>query len=189
MVRPIENYQNQRALFVLMKKKPIISLIAAISENYVIGANNKLVWNMPADLAYYKNTIRQRTIIMGRKTAESEDMFFSEKQNILITRQPGYSKEGFEVATSLEEAFTLAQEDAVFITGGEQIYRMALPLADHLYLTKIHAVVEGDAQFPWFPMEEWELGWAEEHSADAENPFAYTFQRFDRKPATSEKSK
>lgn len=160
---------------------PIVSLIAAVSENYVIGASNKLVWSMPTDFEYYKNTVRHKPIIMGRKTAESEDMFFSERQNILITRDKNFTKEGFEVASSLEQAITKTIEGEIFITGGAQIYKMALPIADKLYITRIHTIVEGDAYFPQFSEEEWVIEWEEPHKADAQNPFDFTFQRYIRK--------
>ena len=160
---------------------PIISLIAAISDNYVIGASNKLVWSMPTDFEYYKNTVRHKPIIMGRKTAQSEDMFLSERQNILITRDKSFRKDDFEIAFSLEEAIKKVKGEEVFITGGAQIYKMTLPIAEALYITRIHTKVQGDAYFPEFSENEWQLDWEEHHQSDKHNPFNYTFQRYNRR--------
>jgi len=160
---------------------PTVSIIAAISENYVIGDSNRLVWEMPSDFEYYKNTVRNKAIIMGRKTAESGDMFFSKEQNILITRNKSYHREGFDVTFSLENAVKLAKGEEIFVTGGEQIYKIALPIADKLYITRIHTSVEGDAFFPKFNENDWILAWEEAHHADKHNPFDYTFQKYIRK--------
>lgn len=159
---------------------PLISLIAAISNNFVIGDANRLIWDMPSDVEYYKNKVRDKAIIMGRKTAESEDMFLSEKQNILITQKVDFTKKGFLVKNTLTEAIDAALGNEVFITGGEQIYRLALPKADRLYITRIHTKVEGDAYFPKFEENAWQLSWQEFHQTDMQNPFDYTFQRYDR---------
>ncbi len=159
----------------------IISLIAAISENYVLGKDNKLVWSMPTDQEYYKKTVENHTIIMGRKTAESSDMFFSSVRNILITRDSNYIKEGFEAFSDLKEAIDSCKEEEVFITGGEQIYRLALPLADRLYLTRIHHSFEGDSFFPQFDEAEWALSSAKHCEPDELNPYPFTFEIWSRK--------
>ncbi|MDW7695637.1 dihydrofolate reductase [Flammeovirgaceae bacterium SG7u.111] len=158
----------------------IISLIAAISENYVLGKDNKLVWSMPTDQEYYKKTVENHTIIMGRKTAESSDMFFSSVRNILITRDVNYEKEGFETFGDLKEAVDSCKEEEVFITGGEQIYRLALPLADRLYLTRIHHSFEGDSFFPKFDEAEWTLTSAKHCEPDELNPYPFTFEIWSR---------
>jgi len=161
-----------------------ICLIAAASENNVIGADNRLSWDLPTDFAYYKNTVRHKPIIMGRKTAESPDFFFSEKRNIVVTRQEGYRKEGLEVANSLSEAFSRcleAGEEEVFVTGGGELYRQALDKADVLYLTRVHAQVEGDAYFPEFAEKDWEQVSSEYHPADAQNSHAFTFLVYERR--------
>jgi len=159
-----------------------IALIAAASKNNVIGKNNKLVWDLPTDFSYYKETIRNKTIIMGRKTAESPDFFFSEKRNIVITRQRNYRKERLEVSESLEQALEVAKpEKEVFITGGSQIYHQALPLANYIYLTRVHETFKGDAFFPDFNLDEWLVVKEEYHAADEQNSHDFTFFVYKKK--------
>ena len=158
-----------------------ISLIAAASENNIIGKDNKLVWNLPTDFSYYKETVRHKVIIMGRKTAESPNFYFSEKRNIVITRQKDFQKENLEVKNSLEEALvSVTGEEEVFITGGSQIYTQALPLADEIYLTRVHGIFEGDAFFPEFDLSEWKVVKKDFHNADQQNSHDFTFFVYER---------
>ena len=158
-----------------------IALIAAASENNVIGKDNKLVWNLPTDFSYYKETVRFKPIIMGRKTAESPDFFFSEKRNIVVTRQHKYTREGLEVCNSLNDAFDLLKtEPLVFVTGGSQIYKQALPFADYIYLTRVHGYFEGDAFFPEFDEDNWKIVKKDFHASDEENSHDFTFYVYER---------
>jgi len=158
-----------------------ISLIAAASENNVIGKHNKLVWNLPTDFSYYKETVRHKVIIMGRKTAQSPDFFFSEKRNIVVTRQKGFHAEGLEVKNSLKEALaSVVNEEEVFITGGSQIYTQALQLADKIYLTRVHGIFDGDAFFPEFDLSEWKIVKEEFHKANQQNSHDFTFFVYER---------
>lgn len=158
-----------------------ISLIAAASENNVIGKNNKLVWNLPTDFSYYKETVRHKVIIMGRKTAESPDFFFSEKRNIVITRQKDFQKENLEVKNNLQEALSsVVGEEEVFITGGGQIYTQALPSANRIYLTRVHGIFDGDAFFPEFDLFEWKVVKKDFHKADEHNSHDFTFFVYER---------
>ncbi|WP_020532738.1 dihydrofolate reductase [Flexithrix dorotheae] len=160
----------------------IISMIAAVSENNIIGQDNKLAWNLPTDTAYYKNTIQDKTIIMGRKTAESPDMFFSKKRNILITRKGNYQKENFEVTSGLEEALKLPEEnEEVFITGGGEIYKMGMEIADKLYITRVHTVIEGDTSFPEIKPELWKMISERKIEADEKNEYSFSFLIYERK--------
>lgn len=127
---------------------PTISIIAAISENRVIGNNNKLLWHIPEDFARFKKITSGHPVIMGRKTYESIGKPLSDRTNIIITRDENYKTEGCLVVHSLEEAIRLAKGKKIFIIGGGQIYKQAISLADKLYLTVIKKNFTGDAYFP-----------------------------------------
>lgn len=131
----------------------IISAIAAMSENRMIGQDNKLPWHVPEDLKHFKDTTRGKPIIMGRKTFESLGCKpLPGRKNIILTRSENYVvHEGVYVFSKLENAIEEAkkdEKDEVFIGGGEEIYRLAMPLTDRIYLTIIHTTVDGDAKFP-----------------------------------------
>lgn len=132
----------------------IISAIAAMSENRVIGVNNQLPWHIPEDLRHFKACTLNKTIIMGRKTYESMKGPLPKRQNIVLTRQSNYSvPETVKVFESLEKALEVlksgsSKDDEVFIVGGAQIYEQSLGLIDRLYLTVVEKKFEGDAFFP-----------------------------------------
>ncbi|MGM9966299.1 MAG: dihydrofolate reductase [Rummeliibacillus sp.] len=133
----------------------MISLIVAYDENRVMGYNNKMPWHLPGDLAYFKKTTMGKPMIMGRKTFESIGKALSGRTNIVITRDPNYKAEGIVVAHSFEEALEIAkkEEKEIMVIGGEQIFRLALPIADVLYVTKIQHTFQGDTFFPKFGNE------------------------------------
>ena len=165
--------------------QPQIYLIAAMTENRVIGRNNALPWHLPADLKHFRLLTSGHTIIMGRKTFESFGRPLPERRNIVVTRDPDNRPDGVEIAAGLEEAIDLASaEDEVFIGGGEQIYRLALPRAVRIYLTLIHAEIEGDTFFPEFDRDYWFLAHEEHRGADEKNRYRLTFQRYDRAEGT-----
>tara|TARA_R110002167_G_scaffold318347_1_gene523969 strand:- start:134 stop:625 length:492 start_codon:yes stop_codon:yes gene_type:complete len=162
-------------------------MIWAMSRNRTIGRNNALPWHLPEDMKYFKRVTMGKPIIMGRKTWESIGRPLPGRSNIVITRDPSYTAEGVKIVRTLEEAISLAEsialidgaEEAVVI-GGAQIYALALPLADRLYMTQVHAEVEGDAFFPQFDLTQWnELG-REDFSAAGPNPYDYSFVVLDR---------
>ena len=162
-----------------------LNLIYAQSQNGVIGINNTLPWHLPQDLAHFKAKTSGCPVIMGRKTWDSLPPKFRPlpgRTNIVITRDAGFQAEGARVVQTLEQALALAEkiclidgaEEAVVI-GGAQIYALALPLADRLYLTQVHADVEGDAHFPPLDLAQWhELG-REDFAAHGPNPYDYSF--------------
>ncbi len=158
-----------------------LSIIAAMSANRVIGRQNSLPWRLPADLARFKRLTMGHPVIVGRKTFEAIGRPLPGRTMIVLTRRPDYAPEGTLVAHSLEEAIGMAQSDEVFVIGGEQIYRQALPRAHRLYLTLVEAQFEGDAVFPEFSRSEWQLVSSEQHSADDKNPYPYTFLVYERK--------
>jgi dihydrofolate reductase len=139
-----------------------LSLIAAVADNGTIGRNGQLPWYLPEDLKYFKRVTLGKPVIMGRKTWESIGRPLPGRTNIVISRQPDYCAEGARVVASLPEALKLAESIAeidgaeeAMVIGGEEIYRLALPLADRLYITEVHAEVDGDACFPPWERSEW----------------------------------
>lgn len=134
----------------------MISLIVAHDENRVIGYNNTMPWHLPGDLAYFKKTTMGKPMIMGRKTFESIGKPLPGRTNIVITRDTGYKREGIVVVHSFEEALEVAKKEnkEIMVIGGEQIFRLALPIADILYVTKIQHSFEGDTYFPEYG-DEW----------------------------------
>ncbi len=141
----------------------MISLIAAVASNRAIGKNNELLWHLPEDMRHFRETTRGKPVIMGRKTWESlPDAFrpLPGRQNLVVSRNPGYQAPGATLAGSLEEAVLKAapstEADEVFVIGGADLYRQALPLASRLYLTEIAESIEGDVFFPEVLPQEWE---------------------------------
>jgi dihydrofolate reductase len=152
----------------------VISLVAAHARNRVIGAGNRLPWHLPEDLPRFKRLTMGAPVIMGRKTHESIGKVLPGRRNIVVTRQTGARFEGCEVAGSLEAALALAADaPEVFVIGGAELYRLALPRADRLYLTLIDADYAGDAFFPEIDPAEWR-----ETSREPRAGFAFvTYQR------------
>lgn len=132
-------------------QKPIISIIAAISENRAIGKDNKLLWDIPEDMKRFREVTKGHPVIMGRKTFDSIGRLLPQRLNIIVTRDKNYSVTGAVVVTSLESAVEKAKmekTDEIFVIGGGQIYTQAIDIADKLYLTIVHTEIEGDTYFP-----------------------------------------
>ena len=158
----------------------MISIIAAIAENGVIGRDNTLPWKLPADLQYFKKVTMGHPIIMGRKNYEDIGRPLPGRQNIILTRDKTYRAEGCTVVHSLEEAIECAKNKEMFIVGGSEIYRLFLPHADRMYITHIHEPVEGNVLFPEYENSEWKQISNEPHQADEKNSMAYTFCVYER---------
>lgn len=155
-----------------------IALIAAMAANRVIGKNNQLAWRLPEDLQYFKRVTLGHHLIMGRKTWDSIGRPLPGRTTIVISRQADFSPAGALVAHSLEQALQLCQgQEQVFVVGGAQIYALALPLAQRLYLTELAIEVDGDAWFPEFDAAQWQRVSHDPHQgAD----FAYAFSVYER---------
>ncbi|WP_316830052.1 dihydrofolate reductase [Pedobacter aquatilis] len=167
-----------------MTNKPnYLSIAVATGENFEIGKNNQLLWHMPADLKFFKQTTSGHTVIMGRKTFDSVGRPLPNRRNIVITRDTKLKIDGVEVVNSLAEALKItANEDKpVFIVGGAEIYRQALPETDTLYLTTIHHTFDADTFFPEIDKNEWKIISSEPHKADEKNIYDYTFEVLERK--------
>ncbi len=161
----------------------LVSAIAAVARNGVIGHNNEIPWYLPADLAYFKQTTLGHCVIMGRNSFRSIGRPLPKRTNIVITRDPFFVAEGVLVAHSVEEALDLALdigETEAFIIGGGDIYRESMDVWDRLYLTEVDVAPEGDVFFPALDPTEWREVWREEHEADAKNPHRYTFRMLER---------
>ncbi len=159
----------------------MISIIAALAENRVIGVNNTLPWRLPNDLKHFRRLTTGHAIVMGRKNYESIGKPLPERTNIVVTRNRDYRVDGCLIAHSLDEALRLAGGDPeIFVIGGAEIYREALPRADRLYLTQVHAVVEGDTFFPEIDLKDWKEIAREQHAADEKHAYAYSFVVLER---------
>jgi len=144
-----------------------ITLLAAVGANLVIGRDGNMPWHLPQDLAHFKATTMGHTMVMGRKTYDSIGGALPGRRTIVITGQQGWHAAGAEVAHSLAEAFALAGPTDVFVVGGEQVYREAMPFADQMLLTQIDQSPDGDAYFPPFEADHWQEASREGHEGFA----------------------
>jgi dihydrofolate reductase len=158
-----------------------LALICAMSENRVIGRDNGLPWHLSEDLKYFKRTTMGNSMIMGRNTWESIGRALPGRTSIVITSNPDFRAEGAEVVSSLElavqRAAAIAQETGsieAFVIGGAVLYQAALPLADTLHLTRVHAEVEGDTYLHEFDESDWREISREEFRHDEANQFDYS---------------
>jgi len=159
----------------------MLSLLVAMSENRVIGKDGALPWHLSADLKRFKRLTMGHTLVMGRRTHESIGQPLPGRRTIVLTRQTVYSPEGVETASNLATALELAAEDSeVFVVGGAEVYADALPEADRIYLTRIHAQFEGDTSFPPLDKSVWRLVESERHPADDGFPHDYSFEIWER---------
>jgi len=157
----------------------IISLIVAASKNNAIGKDNQLLWHLPKDMRFFKNTTWAMPVVMGRKTFESlSGKALNGRLNIVVTRQHNWQADQVVVVNSIEAAIELAARQdykEVFIIGGAEIYAQTLPIANKVYLTRVDAVLEADSFFPVLG-EEWELYSEEILEADAKHAYSFRFQ-------------
>lgn len=162
-------------------------MIAALASNGVIGRNNQLPWRLSEDLKRLKKLTMGHHLIMGRRTYESIGRPLPGRTSVVITRSAGYAPEGVRVAHSLEEAIRIAGDAGdpePFVAGGAHVYEQAIPLADRMYLTRVHAEVDGDAFFPRFDdVAEWAVTSAEHFGANEKNEYPSSFLTYDRTPA------
>ncbi len=164
----------------------IISLIAALTRNRVIGKNNDLPWHLPDDMKYFMQTTKGHHVIMGRKNYDSIPPRYRplpERTNIVITRQPDFNAPGCIVVHSLRQALDVAGaagEKEAFVIGGAQIYKEALPYAHRLYLTEIDTELEGDTYFPDVDLSDWKEIYREHHPADNRHKYAFDFVIYER---------
>lgn len=163
----------------------VINLVVAATENNVIGKDNKLLWHLPKDLTFFKNTTWAMPVIMGRKTYESMGKPLPGRTNIIITSNADYSPgNGVITVTSIDNAVeesgkTDAKE--CYIIGGGEIFKQVMPRADRIYMTRVHTTLDGDTFFPKISENEWLLASDTRFEADAKHAFPYSFQIWQRK--------
>ncbi|MFC0228762.1 type 3 dihydrofolate reductase [Serratia aquatilis] len=159
----------------------MISLIAALAADRVIGMENAMPWHLPADLAWFKRNTLNKPVIMGRKTFESIGRPLPNRHNIVLSSSPD-TDPGVTWVTSLEEALAaVGDAEEVMVMGGGRVYNQFLPRANRLYLTHIDAEVGGDTYFPDYEPDEWETSFSEFHDADALNSHSYCFEILERR--------
>lgn len=160
----------------------MISLIVAASANNAIGKNGKLLWSLPNDMKFFKNTTWGMPIIMGRKTFEDVNEPLNGRVNIVITRNGDWKKPGTIVVNNLQAALAEAEKTnckEIFIIGGGEIFKEAILIADRIYMTRVHATLDGDAFFPVIDDTKWDLVFNEDFPIDQKHAYAYSFQTWE----------
>jgi len=160
-----------------------LSIVVAASDNNVIGKDNRLLWHLPNDMKFFKNTTWAMPVIMGRKTFESLGKPLVGRTNIVITRQKDWKAEGVKPVETIDEAIRAAQAtDALeaYVVGGGEIYKQTLPLTNRIYLTRVHTKLEGDTMFPPLNGKEWKLLSQLDFKSDAKHKYDYSFQVWSR---------
>ncbi len=162
-----------------------LSRIVAMGKNRVIGANGAIPWRLPNELQLFKRVTMGHHIIMGRKTWESIGRLLPGRTTVIVTRQNNYAVPGALVAQSLEDAINACEKDEeIFVIGGGELYRQALPIAQRLYITTVDASPAGDTRMPDINLAEWRETSAEDHAADERHAHAYRFAVYDRVPTS-----
>lgn len=159
-----------------------LSLIAAIGKNNELGKDNKLLWNLPADMQHFRTTTSGHVVIMGRKTFESIGKSLPNRENIVITSDSSYSRPGIIAVHSLEEALEryARGDQEIFVIGGGRVYEEALPYADRLYITRVDASLPADTFFPPIDTRKWKEISNEHHEPDEKNNYGYTFITYEK---------
>ena len=161
-----------------------VSAIVAVAENQVIGDGADIPWRLSSDLKYFKKVTSGHHVIMGRKTFDSIGRTLPKRTNVVLTRDLMYVATGIVVAHSVEEALQIAydnDEEEVFIIGGGEIYNQSQPYWDKVYLTRVHAKVDGKVTFPALADDEWELLSQEAHQAGERDEYDFTFEVYTKK--------
>lgn len=158
----------------------MISLIAAIDRNNVIGKDNKMPWTLPLDLAYFKKLTTGHIVVMGRKTFESMGKALPNRTNWIVTRDKSYLAEGCQKFYSIDEVLKASNTDEIFIIGGEKLYSEFFPAADKLYITLIDESFIGDTYFPEIRGEDWNLVSKIKGEKNEKNPYDYYFMIYEK---------
>ncbi len=173
-----------------MRKKDIVPgliIIAAVAKNGVIGKGGDLPWRLPGDLKHFMSATMGKPVIMGRKTYESMKRPLPGRTNIVLTRQADFSHEDLVIFTDFYKGVEFARETAVeqagnefFAIGGENIYELAIPIASKAYITRVDAEPDGDAFFPYFPVDEWNITGEKSFESDELHSASYTIEIYER---------
>lgn len=158
----------------------MLSLIAALDENGVIGRDGGLPWRLPDDLRHFKRLTLGKTILMGRRTWDSLGKPLPDRENWVLSRDPSFAPEGARVFRSTEDALAQIQAGELMIIGGAELYRQTLDRAQRLYLTRVHAKLAGDVHFPAFDPAQFHEIAREDHAADERHAYAFSFLTLER---------
>lgn len=159
----------------------IISIIVALAENGAIGKDNQLLWHLPNDLRWFKKNTLGKPIIMGRKTYQSIGKALPGRLNIIVTRNATFEAPGCVVVTSLDAALEAAKgSEEVMVIGGAEVYALALPKAQRLYITRVQGTFDADVYFPELDWQSWREIFRQEHLMDEPKSLRYTFQILER---------
>ncbi len=168
-----------------------VALVVAVATNGVIGKDGDLPWRLPDELKYFKRLTVGHTLIMGRKTFESIGRPLPRRRTLILSRDPGFRAQGVEVVKSLEQALELAAsapptapkpQPSLFVVGGASVYAAALPMAGHLFMTRVHTDMQGDVYFPEISWKNWQLQASERHEIDDRHEHAFTMEHYRRTP-------
>ena len=161
----------------------MITLIVAVADNGVIGRDNTLPWHLPEDLKRFKRLTLGKPIVMGRRTFESIGKPLPGRQNIVVTRDPNYQREGVSVVHGTDDALRAAGgAPEIMVIGGAELFRTFLPQARRVHLTRVHGNIEGDVTWPALDHREWQLVGREEFAADDRHAHAMTFEVWEKAP-------
>jgi len=140
----------------------------------------QMPWHLPDELKYFKQVTLGKAVIMGRKTREAIGMSLPGRQNIVVSRNPGYRADGCQTVASLDQALVIAESEEVMVIGGGELYRLAMPFATRLLLTIVHCTPDGDTWFPEYSKTEWEMTTSVHHEADNRHEFAFDMQTWEK---------
>lgn len=157
-----------------------MEIVVAMTSNHVIGQNGDMPWHLPADLVHFKELTSGHAIIMGRRTWESIGKPLPNRLNIVVTRQEDYVAEDVTVVHSLEDGIVAAGTQRIFLVGGGEMYKEALPIASKMHITRIDALIDGDTKFPEIDELIWQCKNMVNRSADEKNPYDLVFETWER---------
>lgn len=157
-----------------------MEIVVAMTSNHVIGQNGDMPWHLPADLVHFKELTSGHAIIMGRRTWESICKPLPNRLNIVVTRQKDYAAGDVTVVHSLEDGIVAAGTQRIFLVGGGEMYKEALPIASKMHITRIDALIDGDTKFPEIDESIWQCKSRINRSADEKNPYDLVFETWER---------
>lgn len=157
-----------------------MELIVAITNNFVIGSSGDMPWHLPADLLHFKKITSGNTIVMGRRTWDSIGRALPNRLNVVLTRQSNFRADGARVITELGALKKIDTLGVIFVIGGGELYRLAMPHVEKMHITRIDTTIEGDTFFPTFDVTEWTLEKVEARPKDSENAFDLSFETWVR---------
>lgn len=175
--------KNSITNYTALQHQTQLYIIAAMSENRVIGVDNRLPWHLPDEWTHFRKVTEGRAFLMGRKSYEAPDALHSTYRNVILSsHSPEEAEQKTEYARDMETALALLHdENEVFVLGGASVFMQALPLADKLFLTIVHAHIDGDAYFPAVSLADWDLASSEYHGTDVEHQYSFSMNLYVRK--------